>query len=89
MKSIFSLSKRPWLFSFLTLSFWFICNILVIVVLALILQLEDQTQVQAPWPTLLANLLMTLLQKLYFHRKGAKKAKKKYRQVFQTSKDFA
>jgi membrane protease YdiL (CAAX protease family) len=61
MKSIFSLSRRPWLFSFLILIFWIICNILVIVVLALILQLEDQTQVQAPWPTLLANLLMVFI----------------------------
>jgi membrane protease YdiL (CAAX protease family) len=61
MKSIFSLSRRPWLFSFLILIFWFICNILVIVALAWILQLEDQTQVQAPWPTLLANLLMVFI----------------------------
>jgi membrane protease YdiL (CAAX protease family) len=61
MKSIFSLSRRPWLFSFLILIFWFICNILVIVALAWILQLEDQTQVQAPWPTLLANLLVVFI----------------------------
>jgi len=61
MKSIFSLSKRPWLFSFLIFFFWIICNILVIIALSLILQLEDQTQVQAPWPTLLANLLMVFI----------------------------
>ena len=61
MKSILSLNKRPWLFSFLMLIFWFICNILVIVALSWILQLEDQTQVQAPWPTLLANLLMVFI----------------------------
>ena len=61
MKSLFSLSRRPWLFSFLILFFWFLCNILVIIVLSWILQLEDQTQVQAPWPTLLANLLMVFI----------------------------
>jgi membrane protease YdiL (CAAX protease family) len=61
VKSILSLNKRPWLFSFLMLIFWFICNILVIVALSWILQLEDQTQVQAPWPTLLANLLVVFI----------------------------
>ena len=61
MKSILSLNRRPWLFSFLMLIFWFICNILVIVALSWILQLEDQTQVQAPWPTLLANLLVVFI----------------------------
>ena len=61
MKSILSVNKRPRLFSFLILIFWIICNILFIVVLAWILQLEDQTQVQAPWPTLLANLLMVFI----------------------------
>ena len=34
---------------------------IVIIALTLILQLEDQTQVQAPWPTLLANLLMVFI----------------------------
>ena len=61
MRSLFSLSRRPWLFSFLILFFWFICNILVIIALSLILRLEDQTQVQAPWPTLLANILMVFI----------------------------
>jgi membrane protease YdiL (CAAX protease family) len=61
MKSIFSLSRRPWLFSFLFLFFWLICNLLVISTLAWILQLEDATKIQAPWPTLLANLLMVFI----------------------------
>jgi len=61
MKSIFSLSRRPWLFSYLILFLWFICNILVIITLAWILQLEDPTQIQAPWPTLLANLLIVFI----------------------------
>ena len=61
MKSIFSLSRRPWLFSFLILFFWIICNIFVIITLSWIFQLEDQTQIQAPWPTLLANLLIVFI----------------------------
>ena len=61
MKSIFSLSRRPWLFSFLILFFWITCNILVINKLSWIFQLEDPTQVQAPWPTFLANLLIVFI----------------------------
>ena len=61
MKSIFYLDRRPWLFSFLFLFIWFICNLLVIITLAWILQLEDATKIQAPWPTLLANLLMVFI----------------------------
>ena len=61
MKSIFSLSRRPWLFSFLILFFWIICNILVIITLSWIFQLEDPTQIQAPWPTFLANLLIVFI----------------------------
>jgi membrane protease YdiL (CAAX protease family) len=61
MKSIFSLSRRPWLFSFLFLFFWLICNLLVIITLAWIFQVENPTKIQAPWPTLLANLLMVFI----------------------------
>ena len=61
MKSIFSLSRRSWIFSFLIFFFWIICNILVNITLAWILQLEDTTKVPAPWPTLLANLLMVFI----------------------------
>ena len=61
MKSIFSLSRKPWLFSFLILFFWVICNILVVIALTLILQLEDYTQVPSPWPTLLSNLLTVFI----------------------------
>jgi membrane protease YdiL (CAAX protease family) len=57
MKSIFYLNTKPWLFTFLLLIFWVICNILVVIALTLILHLEDYTQVPGPWPTLLANLL--------------------------------
>lgn len=61
MKSIFSLSRKPWLFSFLILFFWVICNVLVVIALTLILQLEDYTQVPGPWPTLLSNLLTVFI----------------------------
>jgi membrane protease YdiL (CAAX protease family) len=57
MKSIFSLNRKPWLFTFLIILFWVICNILVAIALTLILQLKDYTQVPTPWPTLLANIL--------------------------------
>ena len=57
MKSIFSLNRKPWLFTFLLIIFWVICNILVVIALTLILQLNDYTQVPTPWPTLLANIL--------------------------------
>lgn len=61
MKSIFSLSSRPWLFSILILIFWIICNILVYITLSWIFQLVGQTQVQSPWPTFGANLLMVFI----------------------------
>jgi len=61
MKSIFSLNRKPWLFSFLIIIFWVICNILVVIALTLILQLEDYTQVPGPWPTLLSNLLTVFI----------------------------
>jgi membrane protease YdiL (CAAX protease family) len=61
MKSIFSLNKRPWLFSFLIIILWAVCNIVVVIALSLILQLGDYTQVPAPWPTLLANLLTVFI----------------------------
>jgi membrane protease YdiL (CAAX protease family) len=61
MKSIFSLNKRPWLFSFLIIILWALCNIGVIIALTLILQLEDYTQVPEPWPTVLTNLLTVFI----------------------------
>jgi membrane protease YdiL (CAAX protease family) len=61
MKSIFSLNRKPWLFAFLILIFWVICNVLVVIALTLILQLDDYTQVPGPWPTLLSNLLTVFI----------------------------
>ena len=61
MKSIFSIKRKPWIFSFLIIIFWAICNVLVVIALSLILQLKDYTQVPAPWPTLLANILIVFI----------------------------
>ena len=61
MKSIFYLNRKPWLFTFLIIIFWAICNVLVIIALSLILQLGDYTQVPGPWPTLLSNLLIVFI----------------------------
>ncbi len=61
MRSVFSLSRKPWLFSFLILVIWVICNIFVVIALTLILQLEDYTQVPSPWPALLSNLLTVFI----------------------------
>jgi len=57
MKSIFSLTRKPWLFTFLIVLLWVICNILVVIALRLILQLKDFTQLSPPWPTLLPHIL--------------------------------
>lgn len=61
MKSILSIKRKPWVFSFLIIIFWAICNVLVVIALSLILQLKDYTQVPAPWPTLLANILIVFI----------------------------
>ncbi|MGB2897395.1 MAG: hypothetical protein WBB65_14680 [Anaerolineales bacterium] len=57
MKSIFSLSRKPWFFTFLIVLLWVICNILVVIALTLILQLKDFTQIPPPWPTWLPHIL--------------------------------
>jgi len=61
MKSVFSIKRKPWLFTFLIIIFWVICNVLVVTALSLILQLKDYTLVPAPWPTLLANILTVFI----------------------------
>jgi membrane protease YdiL (CAAX protease family) len=57
MKSIFSINRKPWFFTFLIVLLWVICNILVVIALTLILQLKDFTQIPPPWPTLLPHIL--------------------------------
>ena len=57
MKSAFSLSGKPWLFTFLYILIWVVCNILIAIALTLILQLESITQLPPPWTTVLTHIL--------------------------------
>lgn len=57
MKSIFSLSRNPWLFMFLYMLSWVICNILITNVLRLILRLGPNAQVPSFWVVLLTHIL--------------------------------
>ena len=57
MKSIFSLDRKPWLFTFLTVIFGLICSILIGIALALILHLKDLARIPPPWTTLLPHIL--------------------------------
>lgn len=61
MKSIFSLNRKPWLFTFLITLFGIISSILVTIILTLILQLKDYTQVPSTWPTLLSHILTVFI----------------------------
>jgi membrane protease YdiL (CAAX protease family) len=61
MKSIFSLNRKPWLFTFLIILIGVICSILVVIALALVLQLKDYTQVPQHWPTLLSHILTVFI----------------------------
>ncbi len=57
MKSAFSLSGKPWLFTFLLMLLWVILNVLIAIALTLILQLESITQLPPPWTTVLTHIL--------------------------------
>ena len=57
MKSIFSLSEQPWLFTFLFMLSWVACNILITITLALIFRLKSGSQIPPPWVPLLTNIL--------------------------------
>jgi membrane protease YdiL (CAAX protease family) len=61
MKTIFSLNRKPWLFTFLIILLGIICSILVVIALTLILQLKDFTQVPPPWATLLSHILTVFI----------------------------
>jgi membrane protease YdiL (CAAX protease family) len=61
MRSIFYLNRKPWLFTFLLIIFWAICSVLAVIALTLILQLEDYTQVPAPWDTHIVNILTVFI----------------------------
>lgn len=57
MKSIFSLNRKPWLFTFVFILIWSICNILVLLALSLIPQAKVLTQIPLPWTTFLSHIL--------------------------------
>jgi len=57
MKSVFSLSRKPWLFTFLFTLFWVICNILIVIALILIFRLESGAQIPSPWTPVLTHIL--------------------------------
>jgi membrane protease YdiL (CAAX protease family) len=61
MKSIFYLNRKPWLFTFLFVLLWIICNILILIALTLILQLRDITQVPPHWVTLISHILTVFI----------------------------
>ena len=57
MKSVISLSGKPWLFTFLFMLSWVVGNILIAIGLTLIFQLESITQLPPPWTTVLTHIL--------------------------------
>lgn len=57
MKSIFSLSKRPWLFTFLFMLSWIIVNILISISLILIFRLNSAAEIPSPWVPVLSHIL--------------------------------
>lgn len=61
MKSIFSLKRNPWLFTFVFILFWVICNILVSITLSSTPQSNELTQIPVPWPPLLSHILTVFI----------------------------
>jgi len=61
MKSIFSLKRNPWLFTFVFILFWVICNILVSIALRSIPQSKVLTQIPVPWEPLLSHILTVFI----------------------------
>jgi membrane protease YdiL (CAAX protease family) len=57
MKSIFSLSKRPWLFTFLFMLSWIVVNILISISLILIFRLNSAAEIPSPWVPVLSHIL--------------------------------
>ncbi len=57
MKSIFSLSEKPWLFTFLFMLSWVVCNILIVIALILIFRLESGAQIPSPLTPVLTHIL--------------------------------
>jgi len=57
MKSIFSLHGRPWLLTFLIMVSWVIFNILIAILLIILFQVKDYSQISIPWAPFLAHIL--------------------------------
>jgi len=57
MKSIFSLHGRPWLLTFSIMVSWVICNILIAILLIILFQVKDYSQISIPWAPFLAHIL--------------------------------
>ena len=57
MKSIFSLSEHPWLFTFLFMLSWVVCNILITISLRSIFRLKSNAEISSPLVPLLAHVL--------------------------------
>jgi membrane protease YdiL (CAAX protease family) len=57
MKSIFSLSEHPWLFMFLFMLSWVVCNILITITLRLVFRLNSNAEISSPWVPLLTHIL--------------------------------
>ena len=57
MKSIFSLSRKPWSFTVLLMLTWFVCVILINNLLFIILDLEDISQIPSPWVPVFTHIL--------------------------------
>jgi membrane protease YdiL (CAAX protease family) len=57
MKSIFSLSGRPWLFTFLFMLSWVVCNILITILLRLIFGLKSNAPFFSLWVPLFTHIL--------------------------------
>jgi membrane protease YdiL (CAAX protease family) len=57
MKSIFSLNKKPWMFTFLFMISWVVLIIFLNMIATLVLRLKSSNQIPFPWITLAAHIL--------------------------------
>lgn len=57
MKSIFSLSRKPWSFTILILLAWIFSIILISNLLFFVLNLDHISQIPQPWPPILSHIL--------------------------------
>lgn len=57
MKSIFSLSRKPWSFTVLFLLSWIISNLLISILLFIALHVNHPSQIPSPWVPVLSHIL--------------------------------